>query len=108
MPESEAPSAEPTEYTVLTDLFSTSEQPPPREHAKRRKGREEDEDSARKKERREIEDARKASLVDEEAHSIKAVELAGGVYNSRDVETAGGTTYSFLADDDTTEGVHTT
>ena len=38
MPESEAPSDEPAEDTVLTALVATSEipPPPPREHAKRR------------------------------------------------------------------------
>ena len=44
VPESEAPSAEPAEDTVMATLFTTSEIPPPplREHAKRRRGREED------------------------------------------------------------------
>ena len=42
--ESEAPSAEPAEDTVLASLFATFEipPPPPREHAKRRRGRVED------------------------------------------------------------------
>ena len=45
VPESEAPCVETTEDTVLAALFATSEipPPPPREHAKRRKGRAEDE-----------------------------------------------------------------
>ena len=45
VPESEAPSAEPAEDTVMVALFTISEipQPLPREHAKRRRGREEDE-----------------------------------------------------------------
>ena len=40
VPESEAPSAEPAEDTVMAALFATSEilPPPPREHAKRHKG----------------------------------------------------------------------
>ena len=40
VPESEAPSAEPIEDTVLAALFATSEipPPPPRDHAKRRRG----------------------------------------------------------------------
>ena len=40
VPESEAPSAEPTEDTVMAALFATSEipPPPPREHAKRHRG----------------------------------------------------------------------
>ena len=43
--ESEAPSIEPAEDTVLAALFATSEipPPPPRENTKRRTGREEDE-----------------------------------------------------------------
>ena len=54
VPESEAPSAELDEDTVMATLFATSEIPPPpfREHAKRRKGREEDEARVQKKERR--------------------------------------------------------
>ena len=43
--ESEALSADPSEDTVMADLFATLEIPPPplREHAKRRRVREEDE-----------------------------------------------------------------
>ena len=64
VPESEAPSTEPAEDTMMAALFTTSEIPPPlpREHAKRHRGREEDEARARKKERREMEAARRASL----------------------------------------------
>ena len=42
VPESEDPSAEPAEDKVMAALFSTSEIPPPspRDHAKRRRGRE--------------------------------------------------------------------
>ena len=45
VPESEAPSAEPAEDTVMAALFTTSEIPPPtpRQNAKRRRGREKDE-----------------------------------------------------------------
>ena len=52
VPESEAPSVEPAEDTVLEALFSTSEIPPPplREHAKRRRSGAEDEARTRKKE----------------------------------------------------------
>ena len=52
VPESEAPSAEPAEDTVMAALFATSKipPPPPREHAKRRRVPEEDEARARKKE----------------------------------------------------------
>ena len=70
MPESESPYVEPTEDTVLAALFATSEIPPPspREHAKRRRVRAEDEARTWKKERRDIEAARRASLAEEEAH----------------------------------------
>ena len=45
VPESEAPSVEPAEDTVLAALFATSEipPPPPQENSKRRRGRVEDE-----------------------------------------------------------------
>ena len=50
VPKSEAPSIERAEDTVLAALFATSEIPPPlpREHAKRRRGRAEDEPSTEK------------------------------------------------------------
>ena len=68
VPDSEAPSVEPLENTVIAALFATSEipPPPPREHDKRHRGREEDESRARKKELHEIEAARSASLADED------------------------------------------
>ena len=67
--DSEAPSIEPAETTVLAALFATSEipPPPPRESAKSRKGQEEDQVRERKKECREMDAARRASLVNEEA-----------------------------------------
>ena len=70
VPESEAPSIEPADDTMLAAIFATSEIPPPlpREHAKRRRGREEDEARSRKKEHREMEAARRALLADEETH----------------------------------------
>ena len=107
VPKSESPSAKPTEDTMMTTLFATSEiQPPhPREHAKRFKGQEEDKARVRKKERCEIEAARRASLTDEEARRIRAVESGAGASSSRDVDTRGGTTDSSVADEDTTEGV---
>ena len=51
VPDCEAPSAEPTEDTMLAALFATSEisPPHPREHAKRRRGRAKDEAQAQKK-----------------------------------------------------------
>ncbi|XP_015077656.1 uncharacterized protein LOC107021494 [Solanum pennellii] len=106
VPEFEAPSAEPAEDTVMTALFATSEipSPPPREHAKRRKGREEYEARAQK-ERREM---RLRGEPDEEARRIRVAESAAGASSSKDVATAGGTTDSAVADEDTTEGVHIT
>ena len=96
VPESEAPSVEPAEDTVLAALFATSEipPPPPREHANRCRGRVEDEARARKKEHREMKAARRASLAEEEAHQMRASELADGASSSRTVEIAGGTTDS--------------
>ena len=110
VPESEAPSTESAEDTVMASFFSTSKipPPPPREHAKRRKGREEDEARARKKERHEIEAARRASLADEEARRMRVVESSTGASSSRDVAIAGGTADNVFADEDTTEGVHIT
>ena len=95
VPESEAPSIKPAEDTVMATLFATSEipPPPPRDHAKRCRGREEDEARARKKERRDMEAARRASLADEEARRMRAVESA---------------TNSAVCYEDTTEGVQTT
>ena len=70
VPESKAPSVEPTEDTVVAVLFTTSNipQPLPQEHAKRCMDRAEDEARARKKEHQEMEGARRASLAKEEAH----------------------------------------
>ena len=55
-----------------------------------------------------MEAARRASLANEEARCIKIVESAVGASSSRDLETAGGTTDSVVADEDTTKGVQTT
>ena len=55
-----------------------------------------------------MEDARRASIADEEERKIRVVESAIGASSSRDVETAGGTTDSDAVDEDTTEGVQTT
>ena len=87
MLESEAPSLEPAEDTVMVALFATLQipPPPPREHAKRRRGREEDEARAQKKEHREMKAAKRASLADEEARRIKAVELVAWASSSTDV-----------------------
>ena len=60
---------------------------------------------ARKKERREIEAARRASLAEEEAHQMRASELAAGVYSSHTVEIVGGNTDCVVVAEDTTEGV---
>ena len=108
--ESEVPSVEHAEDTVLAALFATSEipPPPPREHAKRRRGRSEDEARARKKERRGMEGASRASLVEEKAHQMRASELAARASSSRTVEIAGGTNDGALVGDDTTEDVQIT
>ena len=55
-----------------------------------------------------MEAARRTSITNEEAHKIRAVELAVGESIFRDVETAGGTTDSVVADEKPTEGVQTT
>ena len=54
-----------------------------------------------------MEAARRASLADEEARQMRAVELAAGASSSRNVEIAGGTSDSALDAEDTTEGVQT-
>ena len=107
VPEFEAPSVEPAEDTVLAALFAIFDipPPPPRESAKRRRGRTEDKARARKKEYRDIEAARRASLVEEEAHRMRASELAAGASSSHTVEIAGGTTDGADVVEDTTEGV---
>ena len=107
VPDSEAPSIDPAEDTVLTTLFATSDipPPPPRESAKRRRGRAEDEARARKKERREMEAARRASLAEAEAHQIRASQIAAGASSSHTLETAGGSTNGAGVTEDTTEGV---
>ena len=91
-------------------LFSIFEipPPPPRDHTKRRKIREEGESRARKKERHEMEVARRASLADEEALRIKVVESVVRAYSSRDVAIAGGTADSVFANEEPTKGVYTT
>ena len=53
-----------------------------------------------------MEAARRASLAEEEAHQMRASELAAEASRSRTVEIAGGTTYSVVFSEDTTEGVH--
>ena len=55
-----------------------------------------------------MEAARRASIADEEACKIRLIESAAGASSSRDVETAGGTTDSVVADEKPTEGVQTT
>ena len=52
-----------------------------------------------------MEAARRASLAEEEAHQMRASELAAGVLSSRTVEIAGGTADSAVVAEDTTEGV---
>ena len=52
-----------------------------------------------------MEAARRASLAEEEAHQMRASELAVGASISRTLEIAGGTTDSAVVAEDTTEGV---
>ena len=52
-----------------------------------------------------MEAARRASLDEEEAHQMRALELAAGAASSRTVEIEGGTTDSAVVAEDTTEGV---
>ena len=49
--------------------------------------------------------ARRASLAEEEAHQMRASELAVEESSSQTVETAGGTTDGAVVAEDTTEGV---
>ena len=52
-----------------------------------------------------IEVGRRASLAEEEAHQMRASELAAGASRSRTVQIAGGTTDGVVVVEDTTEGV---
>ena len=52
-----------------------------------------------------MEAARRASLTEEEAHPMRASELAVGASSSRTVEIAGGTTDGAVVVEDTTEVV---
>ena len=54
-----------------------------------------------------MEAARRASLAEEEAHQMRASELAAGASSSRTVEIARGTTDSVVVVEETTEGVQT-
>ena len=53
-----------------------------------------------------MEAARRASLAEEEAHQMRASELAFVASSSRTVEIAGGTTDGAVVAEDITEGVH--
>ena len=53
-----------------------------------------------------MEAARRASLAEEEAHQIRASQLAAKAYSSHNIETSGGTTDGADVAEDTTEGVH--
>ena len=52
-----------------------------------------------------MEAARRASLVEAEAHQIRASQIAAGTSSSRSVETVGGTTDGAVVSEDITEGV---
>ena len=77
VPESEAPSAEPSLDTVMATLLSTivAPSPQPREHTNRHRSIEDDETRSRKRQHIELEDARRASLIDEEAREMSAQEV---------------------------------
>ena len=94
---------------MMDALFATSEIPPPspRDHAKRRTGRDKDKARLRKKEHREMDAARRASLADEEALRMRVVESAAGASSSRKMEIPGGKADSVL-DVRTLEGVQIT
>ena len=47
----------------------------------------------------------RVSLAEEEAHQVRASELAAGAFSSRTVEIAGVTTDGAVVAEDTTEGV---
>ena len=55
-----------------------------------------------------MEAARRASLADEEARQMRAVELAAGASSSRNMEVAEGTADSAVDAEDTTESVQIT
>ena len=55
-----------------------------------------------------MEDARRASLAEAEAHQIRASQIAVGASRSRTVETVGGTTDGAVVAEDITEGVQIT
>ena len=55
-----------------------------------------------------MEAARRASLTNDEAHRIRAIESDAGTFSSTDVAIAGGTVDSAIADEDNNEGHQTT
>ena len=52
-----------------------------------------------------MEAARRASLVEAEAHQIRASQIAAGASRSRTIEIAGGTTDDAVVGEDTTKAV---
>ena len=55
-----------------------------------------------------MEVVRRASLVDEEVRKMRVLESSAWPSRSKNLEIAGGTTDSVVADEDTNEGVQTT
>ena len=55
-----------------------------------------------------MEAARRSSLAEEEAHQMRAGELAAGASSSRTVEIVGGTADSAVVAEDTIEGIQIT
>ena len=93
--------------------------PPPQKHAKSHRGRNKDDSKAKKRERRELEVVRRASIADEEALQLRAIELVVGSSRSKIVEAKKSTTDGVVIiqrrtcegcveTEDTTEGVYTT
>ena len=110
------PEATPTEFvedTVQTALFhtTTAPPPPPRERTKRHHSKQTSEGEGAwcsNRERLDMKDARRSSLLDEEARQMRAHELAAGPSSSRFEAAEKSTTEGADIATDTTNGVPTT
>lgn len=85
VPDPEDAPVELAEYTVLDALFTSTiaSLPLPHEHSKKYLSRDSEEACARNKERTDMEAARRASLIDEEARQMRAHDLASTMSSSR-------------------------
>lgn len=110
VPDPKAIPVEPSKDTMLVALFQTTavQPPPPRDHAKRHRTREDDESHSRKREHTKLEVARRASFMDEEARQMMAHELAVGESSSKIVDVERSTTEANDIVEYTTDGVPTT